>query len=96
MTMGIYDAAAKKSAAHRTLGVAETAGTDYRLIDLGVHSLSPQMYIWVAPPQASRRRQGRLCGSRALDTRKTLREHGLDWGCVDKIGGRVEVQAAPG
>ena len=51
MTMGIYNTAAKKGVAHRTLGVAETAGTDYRLIDLGVHKLSPDMYIWVAPPK---------------------------------------------
>ena len=51
MTMGIYDTAAKKGVAHRGLNVAEAAGKDYRLIDLGVHALSPDMYIWVAPPK---------------------------------------------
>ena len=51
MTMGIYDTAAKKGVANKALGVAETAGTEYRLIDLGVHTLSPSMYMWFAPPK---------------------------------------------
>jgi len=51
MTMGIYDTAAKRSVAHRVVQVAESAGPEYRIFDLGVHPLGPAMYAWVAPPQ---------------------------------------------
>jgi len=50
MTMGIYDAKDKRSVAYRTVNVDESAGDDYRTFDLGIHSLSPAMYVWVAPP----------------------------------------------
>ena len=51
MTLGIYDTAAKKGVASRSLAVADIVGNEYRLIDLGVHPLSPTMYIWFAPPK---------------------------------------------
>jgi hypothetical protein len=51
MSLGIYDTAAKKGVAQRRPTVAETAGTTYQYIDLGVHVLKPEMYVWVAPPK---------------------------------------------
>ena len=51
LTLGIYDTAAKKSVANRKLSVEETAGTAYHYVDLGVHALKPEMYVWVAPPK---------------------------------------------
>ena len=51
MTMGIYDSAAKKSVAARTVTVDQAAGPDYRVFDLGTHTLSGSMYVWLAPPE---------------------------------------------
>ncbi|TWU28776.1 DUF4838 domain-containing protein [Novipirellula artificiosorum] len=51
MTMGIYDSAEKKSVAHQSVLVQQAAGAEYRLYDLGTHTLSGSMYIWVAPPK---------------------------------------------
>jgi hypothetical protein len=51
MTLGIYDTKAKKSVADCRLSVEQTAGDTYRYIDLGVHVLTPEMYVWAAPPK---------------------------------------------
>jgi hypothetical protein len=50
MTLGIYDARAKRGVAHRSLTVQQTA-QGYQVIDLGVHPLHGEMYVWVAPPK---------------------------------------------
>jgi hypothetical protein len=50
LTMGIYDARAKRGVAHKRLSVEQTAG-GYQTIDLGVHDLHGEMYAWVAPPK---------------------------------------------
>ena len=51
MTMGIYDARARRGVADRVVQVQESAGPEYRVFDLGLHPLGPTMYAWVAPPQ---------------------------------------------
>lgn len=50
MTMGIYDTESKRGLAHRNVPVAEAAGDDYRVFDLGAHKLDGTVYVWVAPP----------------------------------------------
>jgi hypothetical protein len=50
VSLGIYDARAKRSVAHRRLTVEQTAH-GYQAIDLGVHALHGEMYLWVAPPK---------------------------------------------
>jgi hypothetical protein len=50
MTMGIYDARAKRGVTHRRLTVEQTA-KGYQVIDLGAHPLHGEMYVWVAPPK---------------------------------------------
>ena len=49
LALGIYDGKAKKGLAERRLSMAE-AGGGYHTIDLGVHKLTPDCYLWVAPP----------------------------------------------
>ncbi len=51
MTMGIYDAEARKGVSHRQISVEQSAGDTYRVFDLGSHNLDGGMYIWVAPPK---------------------------------------------
>ncbi len=51
MAVGVYDAKAKRGLAQRQLEMAEAAGKEYRTIDLGVHPLTADCYLWVAPPQ---------------------------------------------
>ncbi len=51
MTMGIYDSAEKQSVAHQSVTVQQAGGSDYHVFDLGSHSLSDAMYLWVAPPK---------------------------------------------
>jgi len=51
MTLGLYDSDARKGVMSKSLSVAQVAGKDYRLIDLGTHVLTPSMYFWFAPPQ---------------------------------------------
>ena len=51
MTMGIYDPVEKKSVVWKALPVEEVAGKQYRVFDLGVHTLRGQMYFWAAPPK---------------------------------------------
>ncbi|MBT3377306.1 MAG: DUF4838 domain-containing protein [Lentisphaerae bacterium] len=47
--MGIYDRAAKKGVADRSISIEESAGQDYRVFDLGTHELTDSKYFWVAP-----------------------------------------------
>ncbi len=49
MAFGVYDGKAKKGLADRRLSMAE-AGGGYHTIDLGAHKLTPDCYLWVAPP----------------------------------------------
>jgi hypothetical protein len=49
MTMGIYDARARKGVAHRQVKIEESAGNAYRVFDLGAHNLHGGIYLWVAP-----------------------------------------------
>ncbi|MDY0170338.1 MAG: DUF4838 domain-containing protein [Thermoguttaceae bacterium] len=49
MTIGIYDDANRQSVATRQISVEAIRGSQYHTIDLGVHALTPQMYIWGAP-----------------------------------------------
>ncbi|MEZ6076901.1 MAG: hypothetical protein R3C56_14915 [Pirellulaceae bacterium] len=49
MTMGIYDSAEKKSVVHQSVTVPQSRGSAYQVFDLGSHSLSDSMYLWVAP-----------------------------------------------
>ena len=49
MTIGIYDDAARRSIVSKSVPVAEIRGLEYRLIDLGVHTLGTLAYAWAAP-----------------------------------------------
>ncbi len=51
MELGVYDSAQKKNEAYRVVNVPEINGSEYRMIDLGVHSLNASMYFWCAPPK---------------------------------------------
>jgi hypothetical protein len=51
MTMGIYDSREKTGVAHRRVDVAQAAGEQYQVFDLGAHDLHGEMYLWVAPPK---------------------------------------------
>jgi hypothetical protein len=48
-TVGIYDTATKSIIAQKAVTIDETGGDAYRDYDLGVHALTSDMYIWVAP-----------------------------------------------
>jgi hypothetical protein len=48
MQVGIYDTAAPAHVAQQTVPI-EAARNSYHLLDLGVHTLTPGMYIWIAP-----------------------------------------------
>jgi hypothetical protein len=50
MTLGVYDAKAKKGLNHRQIEMAEATGGKYHTIDLGVHQITGDCYLWVAPP----------------------------------------------
>jgi hypothetical protein len=50
MTLGIYDARAKRGVTHQRLTVERTS-KGYQVIDLGTHALHGEMYLWVAPPK---------------------------------------------
>lgn len=51
VTMGIYDPRDRKNVAYKALSVEESAGKEYRTIDLGSHALRDEMYFWAAPPK---------------------------------------------
>jgi hypothetical protein len=51
MSIGIYDDRARKNIACRVVAVEESAGADYRVIDLGTHALTNEMRFWFAPPK---------------------------------------------
>jgi hypothetical protein len=53
MTLGVYDAKANKGLIQRQLEMAEATGGKYHTIDLGVHQLTGDCYLWVAPPERS-------------------------------------------
>lgn len=48
MGVGVYDEKGKSARAQRTVAIEESSG-GYFTVDLGVHTLSTDMYIWVAP-----------------------------------------------
>lgn len=47
--MGIYDTARKKGVVNQDIPIEQSAGSDYRVFDLGAHELTDSMYFWVAP-----------------------------------------------
>jgi hypothetical protein len=49
MTVGIYDDAQRRSVATKQVAVKTIRGQQYQTIDLGVHALGQQMYVWAAP-----------------------------------------------
>jgi len=51
LTMGLYDAQAKRGITQRTVKIEEVTNKEYRLIDLGEFPLKRGAYFWVAPPK---------------------------------------------
>ena len=51
MQIGLYDNTTRKIIARHDATIEESAGNQYRPIDMGVHELGPAMYFWVAPWQ---------------------------------------------
>ncbi len=49
MTIGIYDDGTSKSVVSRPIPVETVRGEPYQVIDLGVHTLGSEMYVWAAP-----------------------------------------------
>lgn len=49
MTVGIFDDAGRKSVVSSPVPVKDVRGSQYQLIDLGVHALQEKMYVWAAP-----------------------------------------------
>ena len=49
MTVGVYDDANRRSIVSKRLAVEAIRGKEYRLVDLGVHSLGKLAYAWAAP-----------------------------------------------
>lgn len=49
LTVGIYDSREHKTVMQRSVPVSEVAGSEYAVVDLGVHDLAAGMYLWVAP-----------------------------------------------
>ncbi len=48
MQIGIYDTSKPGPVAQQTVSI-EATGDGYTLADLGVHKLTPDMYVWIAP-----------------------------------------------
>ena len=55
MTVGIYDDAGRRGIVSRRLRAEAIRGKEYRLIDLGVHSLGKLTYVWAAPVVRNKR-----------------------------------------
>ena len=51
MEIGIYDGLNRRTVTSRRPAVSETVGPEYRVIDLGIHALTGDMYFWFAPPK---------------------------------------------
>ena len=49
MTLGIYDDKEHRSIASRQIPVETIRGSAYQLIDLGIHTLGTDTYVWAAP-----------------------------------------------
>ena len=49
MQIGIYDDRKRESVISRVLPVSAIRGDTYQHMDLGTHSLAPEMYVWAAP-----------------------------------------------
>jgi hypothetical protein len=49
MTLGIYDDARRRSVKRLTIAAKDIRGNQYHRIDLGVHVLAGDMYVWAAP-----------------------------------------------
>ncbi len=47
--LGIYDGKDGKPVSQITVPIAQAGGSAYRVLDLGVQSLKPGCYVWVAP-----------------------------------------------
>jgi hypothetical protein len=46
---GIYDEANRRDVVQRAIPLAEVAGDEYQVVDLGSHALNGGMYLWFAP-----------------------------------------------
>ena len=46
--LGIYDTRERKDVARKTATLAEAGDSQYHTFDLGVHTLRPDMYFWIA------------------------------------------------
>ncbi|MDO5553250.1 MAG: DUF4838 domain-containing protein [Planctomycetia bacterium] len=51
MTIGVYDYDQKKTLSYRPLSVAETMGSEYKLIELPPFELGPEQQFWMAPAE---------------------------------------------
>jgi len=49
-TLGLYDNATRQNLAGITETLDQAPQAEYRVYDLGVHALTPEMYFWAAPP----------------------------------------------
>ena len=49
MTVGVYDDAVRRGIVSRKIPVKAVRGGEYRLVDLGVHTLGRLAYAWAAP-----------------------------------------------
>ena len=47
--LGIWDSQSNTSVARTTVSINDAAGKEYHEYDLGVHELTPTMYMWAAP-----------------------------------------------
>jgi hypothetical protein len=50
LSLGVYDGKERRARAQRRVDIPELADGAYHLIDLGVHRLTGECYVWVAPP----------------------------------------------
>ncbi len=50
LSLGIYDGKERRARARRRVDIPELADGAYHLIDLGVHGLTADCYVWAAPP----------------------------------------------
>jgi hypothetical protein len=50
LSLGVYDGKERRARAQRRADIPELADGAYHLIDLGVHELTTDCYVWAAPP----------------------------------------------
>lgn len=50
LSLGVYDGKARRGRAERRIEIPEVVDGAYHYLDLGSHVLTPDCYVWVAPP----------------------------------------------